>query len=370
MKLSKKVHTNQKNSTELPKKTLHNHRSSQEEEESIPIIDYEKVQYSGFLAIGSDGELFNLIFDTGSSYIWVASDECENCLAYEITQVYDCDTSQSCTALPVELVEISYGSGTLTGELVEDTVSLGGFHADMQNIILAVDMQDFVEMDCDGIFGLGFEPTSDGRTTFVNNLKLQGQITDRVFSFYLGGYPDSYNPQFTLNGYDSRLIDPSDALVYCDVIDNTYWGVQMKSIKIGQDAYILSQNLEAIIDSGTSFICVNQQAFQFLFDYLNIYVECLNVDGYITCLEQDQTLYPNISINLCGNELVLSPEDYLYQSGDYFIVSFEAYDMGYVILGNIFMRKFYTVFNMEKNQIGFAKAIRGGETIEWEWTTT
>lgn len=369
VKLSKQVQINQKNFTEIHKKTLHNHLNSQEEE-SILLLDFEKVQYTGFLGIGSNGNLFNLIFDTGSSYIWVASDECQVCLQYEISQVYDCNLSPSCVEIPVELVEIVYGSGSLTGELVEDTVSIGSFQATGQNIILALDMQNFVEMDCDGLFGLGFEPTSDGRTTFVNNLKLQGQITDRIFSFYLGGYPDSYTPQFTLNGFDSRLIDPSDTLVYCDAIDNTYWGVQMKSIEVGTGAYILNQNVEAIIDSGTSFIGVNQEAFQLLFDNLNLYVKCVNLEGYITCLEQDQTLYPNIILNVCGNEFVLSPEDYIYQTGDYLIISVEAFDMEYVILGNIFMRKFYTVFDMEKNQIGFAKAVRGGENIDWEWAAT
>ena len=75
------------------KHSLSNHHL---QEESIDLSDYEELEYSANIYIGSSSTIFDVIFDTGSAYIWVASNLCSNCNAYGIQKSYDCSQSLTC----------------------------------------------------------------------------------------------------------------------------------------------------------------------------------------------------------------------------------------------------------------------------------
>ncbi len=331
------------------------------------------MQYSGDIKIGSSLDTFDLIFDTGSSYLWVASTDCSTCAASGMTTFFDCDSSSSCESLGAQIT-VTYGTGSLKGSFVEDTVQIGDYTSESQGFIDVTQVSEFDSFSSNGILGLGLASTASGVTTLIENLKKQGQISNRIFSFYLGGKTDSYLPQFTLDGYDERLIENGSNISYCSVIDYYYWGVSISSIYLQGDKanYTIFTGTnhtigEAILDSGTSLIVVDVATFVNLYNYINYYVNCTWIQGYIACLNSDLSAYPNIVINLCGNEYSLTAADYVMQYFDYFLILIESSDMDYIILGDTFMRKIYTVFDMENNQIGFALAKRGGEVIEWDW---
>jgi len=68
---------------------------------------------------------FNVILDTGSSDLWVASNLCIQCPSR--TPKYDSTKSSSFNESGNELVTLQYGSGEVGGTLGQDTVSLAGF---------------------------------------------------------------------------------------------------------------------------------------------------------------------------------------------------------------------------------------------------
>jgi hypothetical protein len=54
-------------------------------------------------------------------------------------------------------------------------------------MLLASSISDLKFFPGHGLLGLGFEELSDGRVTFVSNLKIQGKIDKRVFAISLQG---------------------------------------------------------------------------------------------------------------------------------------------------------------------------------------
>ena len=51
----------------------------------VPIHDFSNVQYYGEVSIGSTEQQFEVIFDTGSSNLWVPSKECTSSLGNPLT---------------------------------------------------------------------------------------------------------------------------------------------------------------------------------------------------------------------------------------------------------------------------------------------
>lgn len=77
-------------------------------EGSIVINDYENAQYYGEINIGTPEQAFNVIFDTGSSDLWVASVNClDTCGRHP---KYDSSLSSTYVANGTDF-RITYGSG-------------------------------------------------------------------------------------------------------------------------------------------------------------------------------------------------------------------------------------------------------------------
>src|ERR1700691_1658276 len=73
---------------------------------------------------------FNVILDTGSSDLWLASSQCTACPSG--TPEFDSTKSSSFSASSNQPVTIQYGSGAVQGTLAQDTVSMGGFAVPQQ----------------------------------------------------------------------------------------------------------------------------------------------------------------------------------------------------------------------------------------------
>ena len=90
----------------------------------IPIDNYMDLQYYGTITAGSQKQSLTVIFDTGSSNLWVPSKDCKSitCL---LKNKYDKDASSTYKYDGREM-KIQYGNDNVSGKVVQDQVGLGG----------------------------------------------------------------------------------------------------------------------------------------------------------------------------------------------------------------------------------------------------
>jgi len=151
---------------------------------TIPISDFANAQYYGPLSIGTPAQDFVILFDTGSSNLWVPSSKCSGC----VHKKYQSSQSSSYVANGTAFA-IQYGSGSLSGFLSQDTVQIGDLTIKSQ--VFAEATQEpglsFAVAKFDGLCGLAWPRISvDGVVPPFQNAIAQGLVDNPVFAFSLG----------------------------------------------------------------------------------------------------------------------------------------------------------------------------------------
>ncbi len=85
---------------------------------------HEDAAYVGPVKLGTPGREFKVIFDTGSSDLWVPSALCTVCGGRRTK--YDSDSSTSYVK-DTRRFQITYMGGPVSGLMAEDTLEFGGF---------------------------------------------------------------------------------------------------------------------------------------------------------------------------------------------------------------------------------------------------
>lgn len=331
---------------------------------SILIKDYDNAQYFGVVEIGTPPQSFQVIYDTGSSNLWVPRVGCAHCgLPFGTTKSKFDATQSSSFQEDGEDFEIMYGSGSVSGTFSRDSVALTGD--------IVVEDQDFAQVSdagglgiayslgkFDGIFGLAFSSISVGfRTTVFENAIRQHQVDQPIFAFYLGS--ENGRPgELTFGGYDSSKFE--GALNYVKLDAATYWQISMDSVHAGAyERTALGNDMTAIVDSGTSFITGPRAEVDKL---ANAAGARANIMGEYTIDCDTIGAIPDIVFVIGGTEYTIPGSKTVIQAQGTCLFAFMA---TYVpppgpqwILGDVFMREYYTVFNYHDKSIGFAKAVK------------
>lgn len=89
----------------------------------VKILNYLDAQYYGEIGIGTPPQPFGVVFDTGSSNLWVPSKECRLSPACYLHKYFDSAQSSSYVT-DGRKFNITYGSGAVAGYVGEDTVTV------------------------------------------------------------------------------------------------------------------------------------------------------------------------------------------------------------------------------------------------------
>ncbi|GKY90536.1 hypothetical protein MPSEU_000027300 [Mayamaea pseudoterrestris] len=331
--------------------------------EAITIKDYANAQYYGVVSIGSPPQSFSVIFDTGSSNLWVPKVGCSHCGIPFIGQKskYDHDLSKS-YAEDGGIFDIMYGSGSVNGYFSQDTVTLAED--------LAVQGQRFAEVQdagglgmayllgkFDGILGMGFTSISiDNTPTVFENMIQQNLVDQPMFSFYLG---DNMPGELMLGGYDPSKF--TGELTTVKLLSATYWEIGLDAVVAGDysaDPNADGSPLTAIVDTGTSLMVGPKDQVTKLAKAVGATANFMGQYS-VDCSKLDSM--PDIVFFIDGNEYTIPGASAVIQAQGTCLFAFMGVDFPKPgpqwILGDVFMRQYYTVFNYLDQTVQFAKAV-------------
>ncbi|KAH8244779.1 hypothetical protein KR032_000316 [Drosophila birchii] len=311
-----------------------------------PLSNFDNYQYYGNISIGTPPQYFMVQFDTGSSNLWIPSISCtvSGCANH---QTYN-QTASSTYQANGTYFSITYGTGSVSGYLALDSVSVGGLTVTSQKFgqVYTEIGTNFVDALFDGILGMGFPAlAADGVVPVFQNMINQNLVANRVFSFYLrdNGSTINYGGELILGGSDPSLYRGS--LTYVPVSQPAYWEFITDSIKIGNT--VVSVADAAIADTGTSLIIAPQAEFETIAAIFSA-----NSDGVFYCTS---TKYmPDLVINIQAVDFRISPSYYVEQDGSSCQLLIQSIDQEFWIFGDVFLGRFYTEFDVGNQRLGFA----------------
>ncbi|CDW88152.1 cathepsin d [Stylonychia lemnae] len=313
--------------------------------ESIPVKDYMNTQYFVDVEIGTPAQTFTVVPDTGSSNLWVYSSKCYAIVCY-YHSLYNAAKS-STYKKNGEKFDITYGSGSISGTVSEDVSNLGGTHSHIGfGEITSVSGASFYASQMSGILGLAYDTISvDKIPTFID----QSDLTDKSFAFYLHSNPDA--SYMTIPGYDTDAVGNNE-FTFHNVVEQRYYSLNLTGLKQG-DTSIPSNNFKAVIDSGTSVLVGPNSLVNPLIKGITVNDDCSGLDKL-----------PTITFQIDNLDYTLTPNDYVLQvtqgSDTECVLAVMGQDFpagfDYFILGDTFMRKFYSYFDKKNNRVGFINA--------------
>ncbi|KAF8076439.1 aspartic peptidase A1 [Lyophyllum atratum] len=321
----------------------------------VALNNFMNAQYYSEITLGTPPQTFKVILDTGSSNLWVPSTKCTS-IACFLHSKYDATASSTYKENGTQF-SIQYGSGSMEGFVSQDVLSIGD---------LTIEEQDFAEAlkepglafafgKFDGILGLGYDTISVNHITppFYNMVN-QGLLDEPVFSFRVGSSEEDPG-EAIFGGIDSSAY--TGKITYVPVRRKAYWEVELEKVAFGDDEVEL-ENTGAAIDTGTSLIALPTDMAEMLNTQIGA-KKSWNGQYQVDCSKVPDL--PELSFYFGGKAYPLKGSDYILEVQGTCISAFTGMDINLPggslwIIGDVFLRKYFTVYDLGRNAVGFANA--------------
>jgi saccharopepsin len=308
------------------------------------------------ITIGTPPQEFKVILDTGSSNLWVPSQSCGSIACY-LHSKYDSSSSSSFKKNGSEF-SIQYGSGSLSGFVSQDTVSIGDIKIKNQDFAEATNEPGlaFAFGRFDGILGLGFDRISvNGIVPPFYQMVNQGLLDEPVFAFYLADTTSGAESEVVFGGVSEDHY--TGKITEIPLRRKAYWEVDLDSVSLG-DATAELEGTGVILDTGTSLIALPSTLAELLNKEIGA-TKGYNGQYSIDCALRDSL--PDVSFKLSGYDFAITPYDYILEVQGSCISTFMGMDFPeptgpLAILGDAFLRKWYSIYDLGKGTVGLAKA--------------
>ncbi|XP_063078924.1 pepsin A-like [Engraulis encrasicolus] len=304
------------------------------------------LEYYGVISLGTPPQSFKVVFDTGSANLWVPSTLCSSpaCGNHQKFDPYKSSTFVSAG----KGLTIQYGTGYMSGSLGWDTLQVAGLTVTKQEFGFSQTEAPFMfYMQADGILGLAYGSMAvEGVPTVFDNMVQQGLIQNDYFSVYLSRSPDT-GSEVVFGGYDAEHYNGN--LVWIPLSSETYWQIKMDSITVNGQVVACNGGCQAIVDTGTSMIVGPEVT------SINNAVGAPN--GQVSC--SNIANMPEVTFTINGYTFSLPASTYVrqtqYSCSSGFVNDFSnGVGSSLWILGDVFIREYYVIFNKRDNNLGIA----------------
>lgn len=329
-------------------------------ESVVPVHDYSNAQYYGEISIGSPPQVFEVVFDTGSSNLWVPSKKCSSIACY-FHKKYDNTQSTSYIENGTSF-DIQYGSGSVSGFLSKDNLIFGD--VEVVSLTFAEVTKEkgmsFIMAKFDGLFGLGWPSIAvDQVEPPFQQLMKRGLVDEPMFSFHLGD-ATGQEGELMLGGYNSEKF--TGEISWIPLNAETYWQVAFGGLTY--NGQLVTNTKRAIIDTGTSLLAGPTGDVMPIMTAIGATKISPLVQEYkVDCNNMDSL--PDITFDLNNQHFTLKPVDYILKMESKgtttCLVGIMGFDLGegkenLWILGDVFIRKYYSIFDVGNQRIGLALA--------------
>lgn len=306
-----------------------------------------------------------VVFDTGSTNIWISSDLCKEGPC-RLPGRHIFNHSASATFMyPGSMLQLTvqFGTGQIKGPQARDDFHIGPFSVYNQTFAMIETESGSVFRDVafEGIVGLAYPKMSaNGATPFFDSIINQKALNHNEFAFYFSKDKPSANALFW-GGVDKSFYNGE--LEYFPVIDPYYWSLKMHSFKIGNEViYGVDDKWKgvkntarkwhgpvALVDTGTTFFTLEEDKFQTALDKL----------PYATCSEMTDESHPPITFTLetamgKPRDFVLTNKQYMTSNGKgdgarctpaFMHIDIPREHGPGMVLGEVFLRHYFAVFD-------------------------
>ncbi|XP_070220145.1 chymosin isoform X2 [Bos mutus] len=281
---------------------------------SVPLTNYLDSQYFGKIYLGTPPQEFTVLFDTGSSDFWVPSIYCKS-NACKNHQRFDPRKSSTFQNLGKPL-SIHYGTGSMQGILGYDTVTVSNIVDIQQTVGLSTQEPGdvFTYAEFDGILGMAYPSlASEYSIPVFDNMMNRHLVAQDLFSVYM----------------DSVTI--SGVVVACE----------------GGCQAILDTGTSKLVGPSSDILNIQQAIGATQNQYGEFDIDCDNL-----------SYMPTVVFEINGKMYPLTPSAYTSQDQGFCTSGFQSENRSQKwILGDVFIREYYSVFDRANNLVGLAKAI-------------
>lgn len=250
----------------------------------------------------------------------------------------------------------------MAGTIVVDTVTMGSYKMDSVRFgVISEETEKLQVFIADGIFGLAFEGLAHiSRPTLFSALAQQNPEIDNMFAFYLT--PEAYRAgsELHLGGYDLSVVGKNASFHYTPVVklpefdSYMYWTIKMNKFAAANSTVNLCGDpfCYAIVDTGTSLISIPEGQYADVIRQISDGLNCNDVDCEDVAIDD----FPVLTFGMePDNIFLLQPSDYVLCYGwGQCSIQFQSTSDEWWILGDVFIKTYYTLFDAENMRVGFA----------------
>lgn len=329
--------------------------------------DGNDFSYFFSMEFGSNNQSMWILFDTGGTNTWVFGTDC-TVTACELHNTFGKNDSTTLQTTG-NTFSVGYGSGTVSGFLSSDTVKIANLSLDLGFGLANNASRDFTDYPMDGILGLGRSNSSvTGPSTAMEAISQAKLLPSNIIGVSLQRNEDgAKDGEVTFGGVDTTKFEGS--ITYTAVSTATdRWEIPL------DDAVVAGTHLNftgksAIIDTGTSYIFLPPADAKAIHALIPESTQA-GSEFFVPC-----STNLTLQFVFSGVAYSVSPKDYVGSTSDGTkttcfsnIVGTQTFGSDDWLLGDVFMKNVYSVFDYDQNRIGFAA--RNGTTAITSTPTT